>query len=77
MSARLLDATKAKAYEIYVTDTLRIIAKSIGIYPSKRFAEILSPPERDKRTGDEIAADIIKRAGITVLTAAKEEAATG
>lgn len=77
MSARLLEATKAKAYEIYVTDTLRIIAKSIGTYPAKRFAEILSPPKNDRRTGDEIAADIIKRAGITVIPAAKEAAATG
>lgn len=36
---------------------------------SKRYAEIMTdaPHRKDKRTGDEIAADVIRRAGLNVI----------
>ncbi len=37
-----------------------------GTYPQKHLLDILDPPPPDDRTGDEIAADIIKRAGLVV-----------
>jgi len=33
---------------------------------SKRFEEVVYPKEEDDRTGDEIAADVIKSAGLVV-----------
>ena len=60
------------AYRIYVTDCLRIISENTakmggGSYITARFADIINPKPVDDRTGEEIAADIIKRAGIEVI----------
>ena len=60
------------AYRIYVTDCLRMISEntaniSKGIYPQKRYADFLKTPIVDKRTGEEIAADVIKKAGLVVI----------
>ena len=38
-----------------------------GSYISAKFADIINPKPVDNRTGEEIAADIIKRAGIEVI----------
>lgn len=59
------------AYRIYVTDCLRIISENTakvvgGSYITAKFADIINPKPVDKRNGEEIAADIIKRAGIEV-----------
>ena len=60
------------AYRIYVTDCLRIISENTakicgGSYITAKFADIINPKPVDNRTGDEIAADIIKLAGIEVI----------
>ena len=59
------------AYRIYVTDCLRIIsentAKPGDSYITAKFSDIINPKPVDNRTGEEIAADIIKRAGIEVI----------
>ena len=60
------------AYRIYVTDCLRIITENTakmggGSYITAKFADIINPKPTDNRTGEEIAADIIKRAGIEVI----------
>ena len=60
------------AYRIYVTDCLRMVTEntakmSQGAYTSARFYDIINPKPVEKRTGEEIAADIIKRAGIEVI----------
>ena len=60
------------AYRIYVSDCLRIISENTakmsgGSYITAKFADIINPKPADNRTGEEIAADIIKRAGIEVI----------
>ena len=60
------------AYRIYVSDCLRIISEntariSNGSYVTAKFTDIINPKPVDNRTGEEIAADIIKRAGIEVV----------
>ena len=59
------------AYRIFVTDCQRMIsentAKSVaGNYISKRFASLMSYVKEDTRSGEEIAADVIKKAGLVV-----------
>ena len=60
------------AYRIYVTDCLRIISENTakicgGSYITAKLADIINPKPVDDRTGEEIAADIINRAGIEVI----------
>ena len=60
------------AYRIYVADCLRIISENTakmcgGAYITAKFADIINPKPADNRTGEEIASDIIKRAGIEVI----------
>lgn len=59
-------------YRIYVTDCLRMMTEntakySNGTYITGRFADCLKRTKADNRTGDEIAADIIKKAGLVVI----------
>lgn len=60
------------AYRIYVTNCLRIItentAKQVGgNYMTAKYEDLIKPKKKDNRTGDEIAADVIKNAGIKVI----------
>ena len=60
------------AYRIYVADCLRIISENTakiggGSYITAKFADIINPKPVDNRTGEEIAANIIKLAGIEVI----------
>ena len=60
------------AYRIYVTDCLRIISENTakmggGSYITAKFADIINPKPADNRTGEETAADIIRRAEIEVI----------
>ena len=70
--ARYQSQQRDLAYRIYVTDCLRIISENTakmgnGSYITAKFADIINPKPVDKRTGEEIAADIIKQAGIEVI----------
>ena len=70
--ARYQSQQRDLAYRIYVADCLRIISENTakmggGSYITAKFADIINPKPVDKRTGEEIAADIIKRAGIEVI----------
>lgn len=69
--ARMLEDLHAETYRVYVSDTLRIISENTarfggGAYTKQRYYDVINPPKVDTRTGDEIAADIIKRAGLKV-----------
>ena len=69
--ARYQSQQRDLAYRIYVADCLRIISENTakmggGSYITAKFADIINPKPVDDRTGEEIAADIIKRAGIEV-----------
>ena len=70
--ARYQSQQRDLAYRIYVTDCLRIISENTakignGSYITAKFADIINPKQVDNRTGEEIAADIIKQAGIEVI----------
>ena len=70
--ARYQSQQRDLAYRIYVSDCLRIISENTaktggGSYITAKFADIISPKPVDKRTGEEIAADIIRLAGIEVI----------
>ena len=70
--ARYQSQQRDLAYRIYVTDCLRIISENTakmggGSYVTAKFTDIINHKPVDNRTGDEIAADIIKRAGIEVI----------
>ena len=70
--ARYQSQQRDLAYRIYVSDCLRIISENAakmcgGSYMTAKFADIINPKPVDNRTGEEIAADIIKRAGIEVI----------
>ena len=69
--ARYQSQQRDLAYRIYVSDCLRIISENTakmggGSYITAKLADIINPKLVDDRTGEEIAADIIKRAGIEV-----------
>ena len=69
--ARINERAKTEAYHIYVTDALRVVAENTarfasGNYIKARYADMIEPKKQDNRTGDEIVADIIKRAGLVV-----------
>lgn len=70
--ARYQSQQRDLAYRIYVADCLRIISENTakmggGSYITAKLADIINPNPVDNRTGEEIAADIIKRAGIEVI----------
>ena len=70
--ARYQSQQRDLAYRIYVTDCLRIISENTakmggGSYITAKFPDIINPKPVDNRTGEEIAADIIKMAGIEVI----------
>lgn len=54
-------------YRVYVTDSLQNIGKGVGCYITTRYADSIHIAQKDNRTGDEIAADVIKRAGLEVI----------
>ena len=61
-----------KAAKIYYAQCLRIITENTakiggGSYITVKFYDIINPKPVDNRSGEEIAADIIKRAGIEVI----------
>ena len=70
--ARYQSQQRDLAYRIYVTDCLRMVAEntaklSKGTYTVAKFEDIINPKPIDNRTGEEIASDIIKNAGIEVI----------
>ena len=70
--ARYQSQQRDLAYRIYVADCLRIISENTakmggGSYITAKFPDIINPKPVDNRTGEEIAADIIKQAGIEVI----------
>ena len=70
--ARYNSYQREVAYRIYVTDCLRIMTENTarfakGTYMQKRYADAIRPVAVDHRTGEEIAADVIKKAGLVVI----------
>ena len=70
--ARYQSQQRDLAYRIYVSECLRMIGEntakvSSGSYMTAKFEDIINPKPVDNRTGEEIASDIIKHAGIEVI----------
>ena len=71
-TARFNQHQRDLAYRIYVTDCIRMVTEntakmSQGNYTTARFYDIINPKPVDNRSGNEIAADIIKWVGIVVI----------
>lgn len=61
----------------YITDSLRnvneiLATKYGGKYLPERLADIMEEPKEPERSGDEIAADIIRRAGLKTEGGSRE-----
>lgn len=54
------------AYRIYVTDSLQALAQNK--YIKQRWYDAVKPERIDPRSGEEIARDILSRAGIEVIS---------
>lgn len=81
MTARAILATisdiikrqaEEESYKIYTAECLRIITENTakmvgGSCVSVSFADIIDPKPVDNRTGEEIVAEIIKKAGLEVV----------
>lgn len=64
--------SKEHSYQVYVTNTLKMIAESVskyggGSYPAQTWIDITKPQPVDTRTGNEIVADIVSKAGLTLV----------
>lgn len=56
-------------YRSYLAETVRLAGEDIarltgGQYLAKSWSELISPEMPDERSGDEIAADVIRKAGL-------------
>lgn len=71
-AARYVQQRRDERLVEYITESLRCIGENVaqvsgGSYIRERWADIANPPARDARTGEEIAADVIRKAGLKVV----------
>lgn len=69
--ALLRQETKELRYRVYLTDALRVIGENTakyvqGQYIATRWADTLREKKEEEQSGDEIAADVIRRAGLSL-----------
>lgn len=50
-----------RTYMLYTADTLRLIAKGAGEYPSKTLYQVLRPEKMDNRSAEQIVVDTLLR----------------
>lgn len=62
VEARIEEYRHEKAYRIYVTKSLQLAPQNR--YLKVQYDDMLKPQKEDLRTGNEIVADIMKRAGL-------------
>ena len=62
VEARIDEYNREEAYRIYVTRSLQLVPQNS--YITTPFTDILKPKVVDNRTGEEIAMDVMKRAGL-------------
>lgn len=68
--ARYNEKQRDMAYRIYITDALKTITEDIahangGKYMTLRYYDVINPKPVDSRSGDEVAADVIMRLGLS------------
>lgn len=59
-------------YRVYVTDALKLLEENTaryfgGNHMTQRWIDSITPKKQDTRNGAEIAADVIKKAGLKVV----------
>lgn len=57
---------RGAAYQLYVTQGVSLLVEAVASVRMTDFAELINLKQADKRSGEEIAADIITRAGLEV-----------
>lgn len=62
VEARIEENNREEAYRFYVTKSLQLMPQNKYITAS--YQDVLTPKKIDTRSGDEIAIDIMKRAGL-------------
>ena len=55
-----------KVYRSYTADLLKTIAESVGATVSCRYNDLINHQKEEEKTGDEIALEVIQRAGLKV-----------
>lgn len=65
------EMNKEKAFRIYMSDAIMCISETVanisgGSYMEKRYVDIIEPQEEIECDPDEIALDIIQRAGLRI-----------
>ena len=65
VNARFDAEDRERAYRIFVTNSLQLIPQQKYITTS--FQDLLSPAKTDGRSGDEIAADVMAKAGLSFM----------
>lgn len=65
------DMCEEKAFRSYIADGIKCISEAIanqfgGSYLQERYADIVSISRTEEKTGDEIALEVIKKAGLKV-----------
>lgn len=80
VAASVKQERKEKLYKAYVTDALRILGENTagltkGKYMALRWIDLDSdtPGATDNRSGDEIAEDVIRRAGLSLREVEAED----
>lgn len=63
VNARYEQEYRDMAYRFYITNSLQNIPQNK--YCTTSFSEIIKPKKVDQRSGDEIALDVIKKAGLS------------
>ena len=64
VESRLIEYDRGETYRIYVARSLQLIPQNQ--YMTKTYYDIIKQPQKqDLRTGDEIAADVMKNAGLS------------
>lgn len=63
VKAKVEEWDREKSYRLYVTRSLQLIPQNQ--YITTDFADVLSPKKIEKRSGEQIAIDIIKNAGLS------------
>lgn len=56
-----------KIYRSYMAELLKVLCESIGASVTERYIDLIADePEEETKTGDEIALEVITRAGLKV-----------
>lgn len=66
--SRYIEYQHERAYRIFVTDALYESADHMRIVPQGRYYDVIHPQRVEKRSGEEIAQEIIEKAGLVVKT---------